>query len=121
MTQYSECLDALEDQRRLSMLELLTTFNVYSYLQKFNAWKLSIIKLCDLEKKTCFTHYQRVLLFVWFRFRLRFRVPNSGFRLFHTPIWKLWEVKEVTVVQREVVVGAQGAVFKGFETLCTEN
>ena len=51
MTQYSECLDALEDQRRLSMLELLTTFNVYSYLQKFNAWKLSIIRLCDLEKK----------------------------------------------------------------------
>ena len=33
------------------MLELLTTFNVYCYLQKFTPWKLSIIKLCDLEKK----------------------------------------------------------------------
>ena len=33
------------------MLELLTTFNVYCYLQKFTPWILSIIKLCDLGKK----------------------------------------------------------------------
>ena len=33
------------------MLELLTTFNVYCYLQKFTPWILSIIKLCDLAKK----------------------------------------------------------------------
>ena len=33
------------------MLELLTTFNVYCCLQKFTPWKLSIIKLCDSEKK----------------------------------------------------------------------
>ena len=33
------------------MLELLTTFNVYCYLQKFTPWTLSIIKQCDLEKK----------------------------------------------------------------------
>ena len=62
------------------MLELLTTFNVYCYLQKFTAWKLSIIKLCDLEKKK---HTSPVINEFFY-----LSGSVSGFRLFHTPLLK---------------------------------
>ena len=73
------------------MLELLTTFNVYCYLQKFTAWKLSIIKLSDLEKKK---HASPVINEFFYLsgsvsgFRILVSFPESGFRLFHTPLLK---------------------------------
>ena len=70
------------------MLELLTTFNVYCYLQKVIPWILSIIKLCDLGKKK---HASSIINEFFYLscsisgFRIPVPFPESRFRLFHMP------------------------------------